>query len=126
MSERFNKYHSTMPSMRYVFRSGKVAHFTSNTFYTCVELEIKELDDEIAAGNPFLYVDKEELSVAAEDRDPMSKLRKKIIAEYEAEKLKSETPRDMGDSVSAGKGISTSATIAPVAAGSIAVASTKK
>lgn len=117
----YHKFCSSLPSCRYIFKNGTVANFAAGEYYTDVESEIAELSHEVKLRHPHISIKAGEEKVASEDRDPLAKLRKKIIQEYEESKARSETPRDMGNSESAGKGASTSASIAPVAAGAIKV-----
>lgn len=46
-----NQYQSTVPSIRFVFKSGVVAHFINGRYRTSKAEEVAELNSEIAAGN---------------------------------------------------------------------------
>lgn len=104
MSEQNQKllhvFKSNIPSSQYIFKSGKYAHFVDGKYFTDIESEIAELEAEIAGRHPHIYKDNGELTIVAEDRDPMVALRKKIIAEHEAQKAAIERgDKDFGNSV---------------------------
>lgn len=78
-------FKSTVLSSRYVTPSGKVCSFIGGKFYT-KDKEIADfLTNEIARGNPHLFIDKNEAEIVAEDRDPMVALTKKVRAQILAE-----------------------------------------
>jgi len=74
---------------KYIFKSGKVAEFIGGFYRTAIESEIKELNDEIAAGIGSIWVTKGQEVVDSDDIDPVAVYKRKIIAEYEAEKARS-------------------------------------
>lgn len=78
-------FKSTVLSSRYVTPSGKVCSFIGGKFYT-KEAEIVDfLQNEVTKGNPHIYIDKNEVEIVAEDRDPMVALTKKVRAQVLAE-----------------------------------------
>jgi len=112
----FNKFCSNLPSSKYVFRSGKVAHFVGGQYLTTVKSEIEELNDEIEAGHPHIYVDSAEVTVDSESLDPLAKLRKSIIDQYIKDQAKAVNPdNDMGNSVQQQR-VATSQSFAAVSA----------
>lgn len=94
-------YRASLPSMNYIFKNGKPATFISGRFTTDLEEEIAELDAEVKARHPFIYIDPEEVTIDSEKLDPMSGLRERIIAEYLARLAEVTDPNnDMGKSES--------------------------
>lgn len=94
-----NVFQATMPSVNYVFGSGKVAVFIQGFYRTAVQWEIEELEREIANGHPHIHrpAKEEDRVVESALLDPMAALRAKIIAEYKAAELAATNPdRDMG------------------------------
>jgi len=79
----YQTYKSGMDNQRIVMPSGKIIRVTAHEYITDKQDEIDFLDAEIEAGFPYLSKSGE---VTSSDLDPMSALRNKIIAEYEAEK----------------------------------------
>ena len=115
-SKVFHKFCSNLPSSKYVFRSGKVANFVGGQYLTTVQAEIDELNAEIEAGHPHMYVDTNETTVDSESLDPLAKLRKSIIEQYIKDQQKAVNPEnDMGNSVSQ-KNVATSQTLAAITA----------
>lgn len=114
-------YLSNIPSCRYIFRSGKVANFVGGIYTTAIAAEITELDAEIAEGHPHLSIDVNRKVIAADELDPLAVLKKKLRAEILAEQEAAQKQqRDFGSSESpTGKGLQTSATLAPISAASI-------
>lgn len=92
-----NQYHSTVPSMRYVFRSGVLGHFTGGKFRTTDADQIAELDKEIKLGHPFIYTRPETKVIDTANDDPMIGLKKKWLEEYLAEQKKTAANIDAGD-----------------------------
>ena len=77
-------YKATLPSVNYIFRNGKPAIFVNGKFCTDIPSEITELDEEIAAKHPIIFIDSAEREIDSAAVDPISALREKIIAEYKA------------------------------------------
>jgi hypothetical protein len=112
-------FKSHIPSVNYIFKNGKPAIFVSGKFATGIQSEIDELEAEIAAGHPHIYVDAAEKEIDSEKVDPMIGLREKIIAEYlEKQAAAAGDPtRDMGTSAAGPIIPSSSADIASAALG---------
>lgn len=92
-------FHTCLPSCTYVFKNGKPAHFIQQKYHTDVAWEIAELNEEIQARHPHIFIKPDEVTIDARHLDPMQALRDKIIAEYEAEQAKKLDPaNDMGNS----------------------------
>jgi hypothetical protein len=114
-----NLFFSVIPSCQYVFKSGKIASFVSGRYSTHIASEVEELNAEIAAGHPHLFVKKGEEKVLVADLDPVSALRKKFFAEFQAAQAAAIDPEnDMGSSSTATTGMQTSKTIGTITAGS--------
>jgi hypothetical protein len=112
-TKEYHKFCSTLVSSKYAFRSGKVANFVDGKYLTAIKSEIEELTAEIESDNPYLYVDKNELTVSSDKADPLETYRKKVIEEYIAAQTKAINPaNDMGNTVSSGVGLQTSQNIA--------------
>jgi hypothetical protein len=83
--------------MNYIFKNGKPATFVSGRFITDIPSEIAELDEEVAAKHPFIFIDPAEKEIDSEKLDPMAGLRERIIAEYLARQAEVTNPtNDMG------------------------------
>jgi hypothetical protein len=92
-------FKATLPSVNYIFKNGKPAIFVSGKFHTSIPAEIRELETEIAAGHPILYIDSAEVEVDSTKVDPIAGLRESIIAEYKASMAAATNPdNNMGDS----------------------------
>jgi hypothetical protein len=68
-----NVFKSRMPSMNYVFASGKYAHFIEGVYMTDIQSEILELNNEIKIGNPFLYIDENQETFDSTLQDEINK-----------------------------------------------------
>ena len=92
-------FKSNLPSSKYVFRSGRVAEFVGGNYLTKNQEEINELTKEISYGHPHIFVEAGRETVAADELDPMSVLRKKIRNELLAEmqEASGNPHRDMGN-----------------------------
>lgn len=77
-------YKATLPSVNYIFRNGKPAIFVNGKFCTDIPSEITELDEEVAAKHPIIFIDSDEREIDSAAVDPIAALREKIIAEYKA------------------------------------------
>lgn len=115
-------FKSKSPVMGYVFRSGKTIHFVAGMYATAHETEIKELT-EVCQDSPNFFIDSAESQIDEEAMNPMSVLKARLRAEWEAEqRIANDAERDMGTSDATGKlgNITTSATLmgAAVASGS--------
>jgi len=80
----FQTYKSSLPNQKIAMPNGKMIRITSHQYITDMEDEIEFLDNEIKLGFPYLTKTGEMTST---ELDPMSALRAKIIAEYEADKV---------------------------------------
>jgi len=79
----YKLFKSTIGSCRYYFSNGSVAMFsTDGRFATAKENEITELEAEVKAGHPHIYVDAKETTSTTVEQDPMESLKKRIIEEY--------------------------------------------
>lgn len=77
---------SYLPSMQFLLKSGKAVQFRDHKAYIRDQAELEELQAEIAAGNPSMYIDdKEEQTTQAALEDPLIELKEKLRAEIEAE-----------------------------------------
>ena len=111
-------FKSTIPSINYIFKNGKPAIFQHGVFRTNVEWEIKELEQEIAAGHPHIYIDDKEREIDSEMVDPMNALRSRIIEEFLASQKRALDPtNDMGTSDQSPVKPANSADVAAAAAG---------
>lgn len=111
-------FKSTFPSINYIFKNGKAAIFQQGVFRTDVEWEIKELEAEVAASHPHIFIDENEREIDSEMVDPMNALRAKIIADYIAQQAAATNPaNDMGNSDQSPVKPSNSRDVAVAAAG---------
>ena len=122
-----HQFKCNIPSSRFVFKSGKVAHFNCGIYNTESQKEIDELNAEVAEGHPHITAAGE---ITAEQLDPMSALRAKIIEEYKASAERANNPNnDMGststDSNQKMQAAASTKSIAPVTAGSVQISAAK-
>jgi hypothetical protein len=90
-------FKSSIKTCNFGFPNGKVANFRFGMYATADEYEIQQLEKEIAAGHPNIYIDPEAKTLTAEQENPMLALKKKIIEEYLADQAKFVNPEnDMG------------------------------
>lgn len=73
---------STLPSMKYVFKSGENAVFIQSRFFTTNPDYEAELLKEIKLGHPYIYINSKEPKVNPKFQDPLSRLKKKHIEEF--------------------------------------------
>lgn len=108
-------YKSSLLSCKYHTKSGKELAFVAGRFATDDEVEIAELDAEVKARHPHIYIDSAEAEVDSVKVDPVEAIRKKAIADYLAEQ-EAKVGADMGatdnSAVGAGAGMTTSASAA--------------
>jgi hypothetical protein len=88
-------YSNRLPSCHYVFKDGSQATFVNGVYKTANPYEIEQLDKEVRAGHPHIFIDKRVPHVisAKLDADPMAALRAQIRAEILAESA----PTQMGN-----------------------------
>ena len=90
-------FKSTIPSVNFIFANGKPAIFQQGVYRTDVEWEIAELEKEVLAKHPHIFIDEKEREIDSEMVDPMNALRAKIISDYLAAQEKATNPmNDMG------------------------------
>lgn len=89
MGTKLHEFHMSKDTMRYVFKSGKVAEFFGGIFRTSNEKEADELKNEIELGIGAIWQERGSEIVDSDDIDPVAVFKRKIIAEYEAEKARS-------------------------------------
>jgi len=82
---------------RYIFKSGKTAEFFGGVYRTDISSEIAELQAEIKAGIGSIWQVAGQENINSLELDPMAVLKKKIIADYEADKARANAN---GESVS--------------------------
>ena len=85
MAKKLRVFKSTMGSSNYVFKDGSFAAFVSGKFYTDNDEYIAELQAEVAAKHPNIYVDADESEIDAVMVDPATAQRINIVAEYLAQ-----------------------------------------
>jgi hypothetical protein len=114
-------FKSSLPNIQYLFKNGKSAAFIGGAYYTDVESEIKELQDEVTNRHPIIFIDPAQSQIDSADLDPMSVLKKKFYAEFLAQQAAAvQKDRDMGTTSQTGvlQGIANSTTIAEAMSGS--------
>ncbi len=119
-------YKSTIKFNNIIFPNGHVAHFKGGMFATDVPAQVEYLDAQIAQ-NGFggvVYIDPDARTITAEQENPMLALRKKMFAEFEAERAAHLNPaNDMGSSEQGRLNPASTTDIAPVALGGDGAAS---
>jgi hypothetical protein len=89
MGTKLHEFHMSKDSVRYIFKSGKIAVFDGGIYRTTSEAEMKELKEEITAGIGAIWQVAGAEIVDSDDIDPVAVFKRKIITEYEAEKARS-------------------------------------
>lgn len=110
MASQFKLFKSHVPSIQYVFKNGKLAHFRDGRYATKVQSEIEELTQTCEEGHPTFFIDDKEAETTQEFLDPMDELRQKFFKEFqEAAAGKVVEPGNSNNAaVGAGAGITTS------------------
>ena len=88
MGTKLHQFYMDKTAARYIFKTGKVAEFFGGVYRTASEIESDELKKEIAAGLTSIWQVPGQEIVDSEDIDPIAVMKRKIIAEYEAEKAR--------------------------------------
>jgi len=94
MGQILRVFKSTIPSISYLYKDGVSAVFQFGVHRTADEKRIAELEAEINAGHPHIYIDPAEREIDEDMINPENVLRAKLRAEILAE-LQDPT-RDMG------------------------------
>lgn len=114
----FKVFHSTIPSVNYIFGNGKAASFIGGRFATDVDSEISALNYEVKLGHPHITIDPNDMEADSATLDPIAGLREKIIAEYLAATVAASDPtNDRGTSTQSPLKPSSTQDIASAAAG---------
>lgn len=117
----FYVFKNSLGNCRYTFKDGKDANFLNGEYITDSAKEVEELQAEVDARHPHIYVDAARATVTTDKIDPLAEIRAKAIADYKAEMaaalLKT---NDMGETDQTGKlqGINNSDLLADAMAGS--------
>ena len=92
-----NLYRSHIPSSKYIFKNGKEANFIQGRYTTADETEIAELDAEVKAGHPFIFVKADEATVDSDQLSPLEHIKQQAIKEYlAAQASATDNSNDMG------------------------------
>jgi hypothetical protein len=111
MPEMFKLFKSCVPSVQYVFKNGKLAHFRDGRYATKIQSEIDELTETCEQGHPTFFIDNGEEETAREVLDPLDELRQKFFKEFQENAAgKVVDPGNSDQSAGEGAGIATSAT----------------
>ena len=115
--QTLNVFYHRIPNATFIFGDGSVAAFIGGRFTTVDPGKTAALDNEILAGNPHIYRDENQLTMTESELDPMYELRKKIIADYEAQKAVQDAgTADMGTSTQGPLNVTDSSDIKDAAA----------
>lgn len=128
MGIELHQYQADKTISRYIFKSGKIAVFLGGYYRTSIQSEIDELNAEIANGIGAIWVPAEGATINSDDLDPVAVMKRKIIAEYEAEKARSlNNGESFSDTSGSGKPVgSNAAGVNAVASNSSGAASVAK
>lgn len=85
MAGKLRVFKSRMGACNYVFADGNFAAFVGGKFYTDNATYIAELEAEVAAKHPVIYIDPAESEIDAVMVDPATAQRINIVAEYLAQ-----------------------------------------
>ncbi len=84
MATEFKLFKSHIPSVQFVFKNGKLAHFRAGRYATKIQSEIEELTQACEEGHPTFFIDDNEAVTEREFLDPMDELRQKFFKEFQA------------------------------------------
>lgn len=115
----YRLFKCAVPSCKYLFQDGHAAYFTEGRYATQDEKEIEELEAEIKAKHPHIYIDANEKETDAAVLDPMSNLKKRIIEEYLKDQAAGKDMGTSGTNAGAGAGMANSANTAAISAESL-------
>lgn len=111
-------FKATMPSVNYIFKNGKPAIFVHGKFATALEYEIAELEAEITAGHPHIFIDPAECEIDSNALSPIEALTAKIREEVMAEMARAtQMTNDMGTSTQGPLKAASSTDVADAVAG---------
>ena len=110
-------FKSHIQNCRFIFGNGDVAAFVGGRYLTDVDAEIQQLEKEVAAKNPTLYMDSAEMEVDPITLDPMYGIKQRIIAEFLAGKITLDPNRDMGTSQQGPLKVANSRDVAAITSG---------
>ena len=109
MGTKLHQFFMSKDSCRYVFKSGKIAVFEGGVYRTTSEVESAELVEQIQAGIGAIWQERGQEVVDSDDIDPVAVFKRKVIAEYEAEKARSlDNGESFSDTSGSGKAVGTS------------------
>lgn len=97
MGTKLHQFFMSKDSCRYVFKNGKIAVFEGGVYRTTIDQEADELKEQIDLGIGAIWQESGQEVVDSDDIDPVAVFKRKVIAEYEAEKARS---LDNGESFS--------------------------
>ena len=117
-------FFSTIPSINFILPNGKQCAFVDGAFYTDVPAEIDQLTQEINAGHPHLFINKEQETIQSNLLDPMEALKAKFFEQFQAEQAATtqDPTRDLGESQTEKLKLGDTNNIAEAAAGGSGVA----
>lgn len=96
-------YLCTLPFCRFSFKDGKEAIFMNGQYLTDNREEMYQLEAEIEAGHPHIYVDAAKRTVDVAFRDPVEAIKKQAIEEYLARQRAAVDPTNDGGTSDQGK-----------------------
>ena len=112
-------FKSRVPFCKYIFKGGKEAPFIAGRYLTDIKSEIEELEAEVEAKHPTIYIDSAEKEVNTAKLDPIEEIKRRAIAEFIASQAAANNKANDRGNYDAGKlNVTTSATVAEAAAGS--------
>lgn len=111
----YHAFQNTLGNCRFTFSKGKDANFLSGEYLTNNQAEIDELNAEVAAGHPHIYIKTDRVTVDTTYVDPLEAIKARAVEEYKASLAASlDKSNDRGNSEFSGKleGIANSTTVA--------------
>lgn len=116
--DRFHVFYSVTPSMQVIDTKGQPIVFIAGRFHTKNADQIAFLQKMIADGSQAVSVNPDQLTMSADDLDPMEALKKKFIAEYLEQQAQQLSPEaNVTESKQEPLNAASTTSIAPVAAG---------
>ena len=116
-----NRFFSRIPSCKYIFKNGKEAAFVGGIFDTDIPQEVAELEAEVAAGHPQIFIDPDQFVIDTAQIDPLAEIKRKAIEEYlAAQKAASDPANDRGTTEESKLNVTSTADISGAAADSSA------
>ncbi len=93
-------FKSSLLSSVYLFKNGNPANFINGEYYTNIEEEVAELENEVRLGHPHIYMDPNRREVDTDKLNPIEEIKRQAVEEYLAKVAAGQGQgKDMGTSL---------------------------